>query len=351
MFKGFFRKFSKDVGLDLGSSHTRVYVRDKGIVVDEPSVVALNIKTDQIIAVGHTARDMIGKTPGHITTSRPLLRGIISDYEVAEKMIKYFIDKVHEDGVNLVPRPRIVVAAPLEITEVERKAVEDAAYAAGASEVHVIESPMAAAFGVRLPVEDAVGTMIVSVGGGITEVAVISLGGVVTWRSIPIAGEEMDLNIVQYCREVFNLLIGSRQAEEVKIKLGSAGEFEQPEHMAVRGRDLLSGLPREVLMTDSHIREAIQRSVKSIVEAVKSTLEVTPPELVADIHERGIVMVGGGSQLRGLDKAIAKAAEIPVRVADDPTTAVVRGTGLLLEHPAVLQEVELPSARMQEKVG
>lgn len=351
MFKNFFRQFSKDVGLDLGSSHTRVYVKDKGIVVDEPSVVALNIKTDQIIAVGHTARDMVGKTPGHIVTARPLLRGIISDYEVAEKMIKYFIDKVHEDGVNLVPRPRIVVGAPLEITEVERKAVEDAAYAAGASEVHVIEAPMAAAFGVRLPVEDAVGTMIVSVGGGITEVAVISLGGVVTWRSIPIAGEEMDHNIVQYCREVFNLLIGARQAEEVKIKLGSAIELDQTEQMAVRGRDLLTGLPREVMITDSQIREAIQRSVKLIVDAVKATLEVTPPELVADIHERGIVMVGGGSQLRGLDKLLAKAAEIPVRVADDPTTAVVRGTGLLLEHPAVLREVELPSARMQGKVG
>jgi len=351
MFKKFFRQFSKDVGLDLGSSHTRVYVKDKGIVIDEPSVVALNIKTDQIIAVGHTARDMVGKTPAHITTTRPLIRGIISDYEVAEKMIKFFIDKVHEDGVNLVPRPRIVVGAPLEITEVERKAVEDAAYAAGASEVHVIEAPMAAAFGVRLPVEDAVGTMIVSVGGGITEVAVISLGGVVTWRSIPIAGEEMDHNIVQYCREVFNLLIGSRQAEEVKIKLGSASELDQPEHMAVRGRDLVTGLPREIIISDSHVREAIQRSVKTIVDAVKATLEVTPPELVADIHERGIVMVGGGSQLRGLDKLLSKAAEIPVRVADDPTTAVVRGTGLLLEHPHVLQEVELPSARQQEKVG
>ncbi|MCX6781289.1 MAG: rod shape-determining protein [Candidatus Magasanikbacteria bacterium] len=291
MFKNFFKQFSKDVGLDLGSSHTRVYVRDKGIVVDEPSIVALNSKTDQIIAVGHTARDMVGKTPGHISTSRPLLRGIISDYEVAEKMIKYFIDKVHEDGINLVPRPRIVVAAPLEITEVERKAVEDAAYAAGASEVHVIEAPMAAAFGVRLPVEDAVGTMIVGVGAGVTEVAVISLGGVVTWRSI------------------------------------------------------------QVMISDSHVREAIQRSVKTIIDTVKATIEVTPPELVADIHERGIVLVGGGAQLRGLDRTLARAAEIPVRVADDPTTAVVRGTGLLLEHPSVLAEVELPSARLQDKVG
>ncbi|OGH68059.1 MAG: rod shape-determining protein [Candidatus Magasanikbacteria bacterium RIFCSPHIGHO2_02_FULL_50_9b] len=351
MFKNIFKRFSKDVGLDLGSSHTRVYVKDKGIVVDEPSVVAINVKTDQIMAVGHTARDMMGKTPAHISTSRPLLRGIISDYEVAEKMIKYFIDKVHEDGVNLVPRPRIVVGAPLEITEVERKAIEDAAYAAGASEVHVIEAPMAAAFGVRLPVEDAIGTLIVSVGGGITEIAVISLSGVVTWRSLPIAGEEMDHNIVQYCREVFNLLIGERQAEELKIRLGSADPFEAEEHMAIRGRDLMTGLPREVVVSDSQVREAIQRSVKSIIDAVKATLEVTPPELVADIHERGIVLVGGGAQLRGLDKALSRAAEIPVRVADDPTTAVVRGTGLLLEHEAVLREVELPSARHQEKVG
>ena len=351
MFKNFFRKFSKDVGLDLGSSVTRVYVRDKGIVVDEPSVVALNVKTDQIIAVGHTARDMIGKTPAHITTCRPLLHGIISDYEVAEKMIKYFIDKIHEDGVNLVSRPRIVVGAPLEITEVERKAIEDAAYAAGASEVHVIEAPMAAAFGVRLPVEEAIGTMIVSIGGGLTEIAVISLGGVVTWRSLPIAGDEFDRNIVQYCREVFNLLIGEPQAEEVKIKLGSAEPLETPEQMSVRGRDLITGLPREIMITDGHVRESMQRSIKSIIDAVKATLEVTPPELVADIHERGISMVGGSSQLRGLDKVIARAAEISARVADDPTTAVVRGTGLLLEHPEVLREVELPSARHQEKVG
>lgn len=351
MFKHIFKRFSKDVGLDLGSSNTRVYVKEKGIVVDEPSVVALNVKTDQIIAVGHTARDMVGKTPQHITTSRPLLRGIISDYEVAEKMIKYFIDKVHEDGVNLVPRPRVVVGAPLEITEVERKAIEDAAYSAGASEVHVIEAPMAAAFGVRLPVEDAIGTLIVSVGGGITEVAVISLGGVVAWRSIPIAGEEMDHNIVQYCRDAFNLLIGDRQAEELKIRLGSADELEKEERMSVRGRDLMTGLPREVTVSDGQVREAIQRSVKSILDAVKATLEITPPELVADIHERGIVLVGGGAQLRGLDRALARAAEIPVRLADDPTTAMVRGTGLLLEHPNVLREIELPSARIQDKVG
>ncbi len=351
MFKRFFGRFSKDVGLDLGSAHTRVYVRDKGIVVDEPSVVALNIKTDQIISVGHTARDMIGKTPAHILTSRPLNHGIISDYEVAEKMIKYFIDKIHEDGVNLVARPRIVIGAPLEITEVERKAIEDASYAAGASVVHVIEAPMAAAFGVRLPVEEAIGTMIVSVGAGITEIAVISLGGIVTWRSLPIAGDEMDHNVVQYCREAFNLLIGDRQAELVKIKLGSAEPLDAAEQMSVRGRDLITGLPREVMITDSQVREAIHRSIKAIIDSVKAALEVTPPELVADIHERGIVMVGGGSQLRGLDRAIAKAAEIPVRVADDPTTAVVRGTGLLLEHPAVLKEVELPSARVQDKVG
>ncbi len=346
-----FRSFSKDVGLDLGSSHTRVYVKDKGIVVDEPSVVALNNKTDQIISVGYHARDMVGKTPSHINTSRPLLHGIISDYEVAEKMIKYFIDKVHEDGVNLVPRPRVIVGAPMEITEVERKAIEDAIYAAGASEVHVIEAPMAAAFGVRLPVEEAIGTMIVSVGAGITEIAVISLGGIVTWRSLPIAGEEMDHNIVQYCREVFNLYIGERQAEEAKIKLGSAEPLGSAEHMAVRGRDMLTGLPREIMISDAHVREAIARSIKAIVDGVKATLEITPPELVADIHERGIVMVGGGSLMRGLDTALAAACEIPARVADDPMTAMVRGTGLLLEHPQVLAEVELPSARIQDRIG
>lgn len=351
MFKRLFKKFSKDVGLDLGTSRTRVYVSDKGIVVDEPSVVALNIKTDQIISVGHSARDMIGKTPIHIQTVRPLQRGIISDYEVSEKMIKHFIDKVHDDGVGLVPRPRVVVGAPLEITEVERKAIEDAAFAAGASEVHVVEAPLVAAFGVRLPVEEAVGTMIVSVGAGVTEIAVISLGGIVTWRSLAIAGEEMDHNIVQYCREAFNILIGERQAEELKIKLGSAEPLEHSENMAVRGRDLITGLPREAIIGDLHVREALQRSVRSIIDAIKAVLEITPPELVADIQERGIIMVGGGAQLRGLDSAISAAITIPARVADDPTTALVRGTGLLLEHPDVLREVELPSARMQEKVG
>lgn len=337
--------------MDLGTSYTRVYVRERGIVINEPSVVAINIKTDQIIAVGHEAREMLGKTPPHIITARPLLRGIISDYEVAEKMIKYFIDRVHEDGIALVPRPRMVIGAPLEITEVERKAIEDAALSAGASEVHIVEAPMAAAFGIRLPVEEAVGTMVVNVGGGITEIAVISLGGIVNWRSVPIAGEEMDHNIVQYCREVFNLLVGERQAEEAKMKIGSAAPLAGTEQMSIRGRDLLTGLPREVMITDGHLREAILRSVKTIVDTVKSALEVTPPELVADIHERGIVLVGGGSALRGLDQALSKALEIAVRVADDPTTAVVRGTGLLLEHEQVLQSVELPSARHQEKVG
>ncbi|MBI4281050.1 rod shape-determining protein, partial [Candidatus Uhrbacteria bacterium] len=289
MLDSFFGKFSKDIGIDLGTANTLVFVREKGIVINEPSVVALNTRTDQIIAVGRTAKEMVGKTPGHILTCKPLVKGVISDFEVTEKMLKFFIDKVHKDGFTIVPRPRVIIGVPMEITEVERKAVEDAAYSAGAREVFLVEEPMAAAIGARLPVEDAVGTMIVDIGGGTTEIAVISLGGVVTWKSIPIAGEEMNKNIVQYSREVFNLLLGERMAETVKIKIGSAIELSSPLEMEMRGRDLLTGLPREIMVNDGQIREALAKSIKSIPDHIKATLEVTPPELVADIYERGIV--------------------------------------------------------------
>lgn len=344
MFKRFLGRFSKDLGIDLGTANTLVYIREKGIVIDEPTVVAINTRTDQILAVGQAARDMVGKTPPHITTTRPLVKGIISDFEVTEKMLRYFIEKVHSDSVFAYPRPRVVIGVPLDLTEVERKAVEDAALGAGARAVYLVEEPMAAAIGARLPVKESIGNMVIDIGGGVTEIAVISLGGVVNWRAIPIAGDEMTKNIIHYARDVFSILLGEKTAEEIKIKLGSAIELAQTVEGPMRGRDLMTGLPKEITVTDAQIREALSRSIKQIVENVKATLETTPPELVADIYERGIVMTGGGALLKGLDKLIAKAAEIPVRVTDDPLTSVVRGTGIILEDENLLKEIVLPSS-------
>lgn len=344
MLNRIFGRFSKDLGIDLGTANTLVYVRGQGIVINEPTIVAVNTRTDQLLAVGRNAKDMLGKTPAHIVTTRPLIKGIISDFEVTEKMLKYFIEKVHEGGVSIYPRPRVVIGVPLDLTEVERKAVEDALLGAGARAVRIVEEPMAAAIGARLAVKEALGTMIVDIGGGVTEIAVISLGGIVNWRVIPVAGDEMNKHIIQYARDVFNLLLGEKTAEEIKMKIGSAIELSEPLEGPMRGRDLMTGLPREIMVNDSQIRDALSRAVKQIVENVKSTLETTPPELVADIYDRGIVMVGGGALLKGLDKLIAKATEIPVRVADDPLTCVVRGTGIILEDESLLSEVSLPSA-------
>lgn len=344
MFSSLFGKFSRDLGIDLGTSFTRVYVRDKGIVINEPSVVAVNNRTNQILAVGKEAKNMVGKAPSYISTSRPLIKGIISDFEVTEKMLRYFIDRVHQDGFTIVPRPRIVIGVPLEITEVERKAVEDAALSAGAREVFLVESPMAAAIGARMPIEDAIGNMIVDIGGGKTEIAVISLSGVVTWKSLAIAGDELNKNIVQYARDTFNLLLGEHAAEQIKAAVGSASELDEPLEIEMRGRDLLTGLPKEIIVSDAQIREAIQRSLRVIVENIKATLEQTPPELVADIYERGIVLTGGGAHLKQLDRVIAGSAEIPVRIADDPMTCVVRGCGMLLEAPELLKIIAVPSS-------
>lgn len=332
-------RFSQDIGIDLGTANTLVYVKDKGIVINEPSVVAINLKNDQILAVGNEARKMIGKTPAHITAIRPLIDGVISDFEVTEKMLKYFIDKTHKEGFHLLPRPRVVIGIPLDVTEVEKKAVEDAAISAGAREVYLVEESMAAAIGCRLPIEDALGNMIVDIGGGTTEISVISLGGVVTWKTIKIAGDEMNKNIIQYARSKFNLLLGERVAEDIKMKVGSAAELKQPLETQMRGRDLVSGLPKEIIVSDEQIREAISKSIKAITDNIKATLEVTPPELVADIYERGILLTGGGALLKGLDKAISRASQIPVYVADDPLTAVVRGTGYLLDDLDLLKKV------------
>jgi rod shape-determining protein MreB len=337
-------KFSKDLGIDLGTKNTVVYTADKGIVINEPSVVAVNTRTDEILAVGEEARRMVGKTPAHIQTAKPLVDGVISDFEVTEKMLKYFIDKVHAESFTLIPRPRIVVGVPLDITEVERKAVEDAAMSAGARQVYLIEESMAAAVGARLPVADPTATMIVDIGGGTTEISVISLGGVVTWKSLRQAGNELDNNIIQYIREEFNILIGEQVAENIKIKIGSATPLREVMEMEVRGRDLINGLPRAVTINDSQVREAISRTLDHLVENIKITLETTPPELVSDIYEHGIILAGGGALLRGLDKEIAQATKIPVRVADDPLTCVVRGTGILMSDQELLDKVLSPSA-------
>jgi len=343
IFDKLFGKFSKDIGIDLGTANTLVYVKDKGIVINEPSVVAINLKNDLILAVGNEAKKMVGKTPAHISAIRPLVDGVISDFEVTEKMLKYFIEKIHSEGFNLMPRPRVVIGVPLDITEVERKAVEDAAYSAGAREVFLVEESMAAAIGCRLPIEEPVGNMIVDIGGGTTEIAVISLGGVVTWKTIKIAGDEMNKNIIQYARSKFSLLLGEKVAEEIKIKIGSAAELKEPLQAQMRGRDLVTGLPKEIIVSDEQIREALSKSIRVIIDNIKATLEVTPPELVADIYERGILLTGGGALLKGLDVAISRASQIPVYVAEDPLTAVVRGTGYLLDNFDLLKNVASPS--------
>ncbi len=343
MFNKIFGKFSKDLGIDLGTTNTLVYTSEKGIVIDEPSVVAVNMRTDEILAVGMEAKKMLGKTPSHIQAIKPLVDGVISDFEVSEKMLKYFIDKVHAEHFTLVPRPRVVIGIPLDITEVEKKAVEDAAKSAGAREVYLIEQSMAAAIGVRLPVIESTATMVVDIGGGTTEIAVISLGGVVTWKTLRLAGNALDNDIIQYVREEFNILIGEQVAENVKIKIGSASPLKEPMDMSLRGRDLINGLPKEVIISSTQIREAMSRIIKQIIDNIKITLETTPPELVSDIYEHGIVLTGGGALLRGLDKEIAQATKIPVKIADDPLTCVVRGTGILLSDQELLEKVMSPS--------
>ncbi|MEI6835592.1 MAG: rod shape-determining protein [Candidatus Falkowbacteria bacterium] len=344
MFAKLLGRFSHDLGIDLGTKNTLVYVTDKGIVVNEPSVVAINKRTNEILEVGEAANRMVGKTPGHIEAIKPLVDGVISDFEVTEKMLKYFITKVHQENFVLIPRPRVVIGIPLDLTEVERKAVEDAARSAGARKVYLIEEAMAAAIGAHLPVTDATATMVVDIGGGTTEIAVISLGGVVTWKSLRLAGNEFDNNIIEYIREEFNILIGEQIAESIKIKIGSAMPLDEPKEMEVRGRDLITGLPKAIMINDIQIRDAINRTIAKIVENIKTILETTPPELVSDIYERGIILSGGGALLRGLDKAISLASKIPVKIAEDPLTCVVRGTGYLLGNKELLEKVVLPSS-------
>lgn len=339
----FFSRFSLDTGIDLGTANTLVYVRGKGIVINEPSVVAINTTTQQVLAIGKDAQRMVGKTPAHIQAIRPLRDGVISDFEVTEQMLRYFIQKVHEEGWHLLPRPRVVIGLPSSVTEVERRAVEEAALRAGARRVFLIEEAMAAAIGARLPVHEATGTMIVDIGGGTTEIAVISLGGIVVNRTLRIAGDEMNGNIVQYARDNFNILLGERTAEQIKIRIGSAIDLAETIETPVRGRDLVTGLPKEIIMNNMQVKEALQRSLTTIVDAIKATIEETPPELISDIIEQGITLAGGGSLVRGLDRVITQATQITTRLTDDPLTAVVRGTGIVLENLEAVQEVLLPS--------
>lgn len=331
MLNKIFGFWSKDIGIDLGTANTLVYVRGKGIVINEPSIVALNQKTGKILAFGSEARRMVGRTPGHIRVSRPLVSGVVSDFEITEQMLKHFIDQVHRDGFTLLPRPRVVVAIPSGVTEVEKRAVEDATYNAGAREVHLIEEPMAAAIGSRLPVQDAVANVIVDMGGGTTNVAVISMGGIIAARSLRIAGDKLNEDISRYLREERNLLIGEATAENLKIRLASAYPLEEELEDTVRGRDLVSGLPKEIAIDSGEMREALARSVKSIVSAIKTTIEETPPELTADLINRQIYLSGGGALLRGLDKLISQETKLQVKIVDDPLTAVARGCGLMLE--------------------
>jgi rod shape-determining protein MreB len=333
--------FSHDIGIDLGTANTLVLVRGRGIVINEPSVVAISKKTKKVLAIGADAKRMVGRTPANIVAVRPLRDGVISDFDVTEQMLKYFINRVHEQ-FGMIPRPRVVVGIPSGTTEVEKMAVHDAARNAGAREAHLIEEPMAAAIGAGLPVTDATGSMIVDIGGGTTEVAVISLGGIVLSRSVRIAGDEMDQEIVQYARQKHNLLIGERMAEEVKIAAGSAYPLTDEKLVTLRGRDLVTGLPKSIEISSVEVREAISSSIAAIVDAVRSTIEETPPELVADLMAQGIALAGGGALLAGVDQRLSHETKMRVYQAEDPLTCVVRGTGEALEEIEILRKVEVP---------
>ena len=337
MLEKFYRLISNDIGIDLGTSNTLVYLKGHGIVINEPSVVAVNIKTNQILAVGTQAKEMLGRTPGHIKAVRPLVEGVISDFEVTEEMLSYLINKADKISKKFA-RPRVLVGVPSGTTNVETRAVYDAARSAGAREVFLVEEPMAAAIGIRLPISDPVGSMIIDIGGGTTDIAVISLGGIVKSKNLKIAGDQLNNDIISYMRDEFKILIGERTAEMVKIAIGSAipGEYMETE---VHGRDILTGLPREVVVTDSDVREALSSSVRGLVEGVKDMLETTPPEILSDIMHRGITLSGGGALLPGLDQLLQKVLKIPVYVVEDPLSAVARGTGVILDDLPLYKDV------------
>ncbi len=333
----------RDMAVDLGTANTLVYVRGRGIVLNEPSVVALNTNNGQIVAVGVEAKRMIGRTPGNIVAVRPLKDGVIADFDVTERMLRYFIQKVHRR--THLARPRLVVAVPSGITGVEQSAVKEAGHQAGARRVYIIEEPMAAAIGAGLPIHEPTGNMVVDIGGGTTEVAVISLGGIVTSQSIRIGGDEMDQAIITFGKKEYSLMLGERTAEEIKMALGSAFPAEDEPHAEIRGRDLVSGLPKTVVISAAEVRKAIEEPVNLIVDAVKNTLDKCPPELAGDVMDRGIALTGGGALLRGLESRIREDTGMPVQVADNPLDSVVLGTGKCVEDFETLRQVLVPETR------
>ncbi|PCI19545.1 rod shape-determining protein [Candidatus Wolfebacteria bacterium] len=329
MLNKFYKLFSNDIGIDLGTVNTLVYLKGHGVILNEPSVVAVNQKTGQVVAVGSDARAMLGRTPGHIKAVRPLVDGVISDFEVTEEMLAYLINKAEKVSKKFF-RPRVVIGVPSGITSVETRAVYDAAKSAGAREIYIIEEPMAAAIGVNLPTKEPVGSMIIDIGGGTTDVAVISLGGIVKSKNIRIAGDKLNDDIISYVKDEFKLLIGERTSEGVKIAIGSVigGNNIEAE---IRGRDLVTGLPRKVILTDADVREALSHSINGLVEGIKEVLEITPPEILSDVMKRGITLVGGGALIQDLAVLLKNILKIPIHVADDPLSAVARGTGIILE--------------------
>ena len=337
MFDRLLGCFSNDIGIDLGTANTLVYVKDRGIVLREPSVVAIHQSTNKVLAVGDEAKRMLGRTPGNIVAIRPLKDGVIADFEITEEMLRHFISKVHNR--RYMVRPRVVIAVPSGITEVEKRAVKDSATHAGAREVYLIEEPMAAAIGVGLPVQDAGGNMIIDIGGGTTEVALISLSGIVLSRSVRIAGDELDESIAQYMKRTYNLMIGERTAEDIKIRVGSAYKLEKETTMEVKGRDLVAGLPKTITISSQEVREALTEPIATIVDSVRITLERCPPELSADLVDHGLVLAGGGALLQGLDKLLAEATALPVHIAEDPLSAVAEGTGKALQEIKFLRSI------------
>lgn len=337
--------FSRDIGIDLGTANTLVHLKGKGIVVREPSVVAINKKSNEILAVGDSAKEMIGRTPGNIIAIRPMKDGVIADFDITQAMLKYFIKKAFSKGV--IGKPRVVICVPSGVTEVEKRAVEEASLAAGAKEAYLIEEPMAAAIGANLPVEEPSGSMVVDIGGGTSEVAVISLGGIVTSKSLRIAGDELDEAIVHYVKKEYNLMIGERTAEEIKMTIGAAYPRPKEETMEIRGRDLISGLPKNIIITSTEVADALKEPINAIVDSIKYTLEKTPPELAADIMDRGITLTGGGALLSGLDRLIKGETGMPVNIADNPLDCVVMGSGKVLEEIETLKKVLISPKKLR----
>lgn len=333
-----YESFSNDIGIDLGTANTLVYVRGYGIVVNEPSMVAINKKTDRIVAVGNDAKQMLGRSPEYVDVIRPLVDGVISNFEVTEEMLTYLISKAEQVSKKFL-KPRVVVGVPSNITNVEHSAVYDATKNAGARQVYIIEEPMAMAIGIKLPVMDPVGSMVVDIGGGTADIAVISLGGIVQSKNLKIAGDRLSNDIMQYMRTEFKILIGEKTAEHIKIALGSALPLDEPIEMPVKGRDLVTGLPREIIITDADVREAMSDSIQILITGIKEVLETTPPEILSDVMHRGLYLGGGGALIRGLDVIINEEFKLPVYVADDPLSAVARGAGLVLEELSVYKPV------------